>query len=113
MLSRFTDFLTSDGEKPWRDREAEFEKGYASKEAMQEAWENGWNVLFTALGSLTGADLEKVIFIRNEGHTVLDALQRQLAPLSPSCWSNRVCRQNVAGARMAKFIDSQGRISPF
>jgi Protein of unknown function (DUF1572) len=79
MLSRFTDFLISDGEKPWRDREAEFEQGYASKEAMQEAWEKGWNVLFTALSSLTGADLEKVIFIRNDTHTVLDALQRQLA----------------------------------
>jgi hypothetical protein len=79
MISRFTDFLTSDGEKPWRDRDAEFEKGYNSKIEMLAAWEKGWNVLFESLASLKGSDLEKVVFIRNEGHSVLDALQRQLA----------------------------------
>jgi hypothetical protein len=79
MLSRFTDFLTSDGEKPWRNREAEFEEGYKDKAAMLAAWEKGWNQLFHAVDGLTEADLERIIYIRNEGQTVMDALQRQLA----------------------------------
>ena len=79
MISRFTNFLTSDGEKPWRDREAEFEKGYGSKAEMLEAWEKGWKVLFDSLANLKSSDLDKIVFIRNEGHSVLDALQRQLA----------------------------------
>ena len=79
MLSRFTDFLTSDGEKPWRDREAEFEVGYASKAELMEAWNKGWSTLFAAIDGLTEADLDKIIYIRNEGQTVMDALQRQLA----------------------------------
>ncbi|RAW03194.1 DUF1572 family protein [Pseudochryseolinea flava] len=79
MISRFTDFLTSDGEKPWRNREEEFEKAFSTKSEMLVAWENGWRVLLDALANLKGPDLDKVVFIRNEGHTVLDALQRQLA----------------------------------
>jgi hypothetical protein len=79
MLSRWTDFLTSDGEKPWRDREAEFEKSYPDKKAMMEAWEKGWNCLLASLESLKPGDLSKVIYIRNEGQTVLEAIQRQLA----------------------------------
>lgn len=79
MLSRFTDFLTSDGEKPWRDREAEFEVGYKDKAEMMDAWEKGWNQLFQTIDSLTSEDLERVIYIRNEGQSAMDALQRQLA----------------------------------
>jgi hypothetical protein len=79
MLSRFTDFLTTDGEKPWRDREAEFEVGYKDKAEMMQAWEKGWNQLFVTIDSLTETDLGKIIYIRNEGQTVMDALQRQLA----------------------------------
>jgi hypothetical protein len=79
MLSRFTDFLTSDGEKSWRNREAEFEVGFTTKAEMLAAWEKGWSRLFETIDSLTDADLEKIIYIRNEGQTVMDALQRQLA----------------------------------
>jgi hypothetical protein len=79
MLSRFTDFLTSDGEKSWRNREAEFEVGYKDKTEMMAAWEKGWGQLFATIDSLTDADLDKIIYIRNEGQTVMDALQRQLA----------------------------------
>lgn len=82
MLSRFTDFLTSDGEKPWRNREAEFSESYPHKEAMMEAWEKGWTCLFTALKGLQPEDLSKIIYIRNEGQTVLEAIQRQLAHYS-------------------------------
>lgn len=79
MLSRWTDFLTSDGEKPWRDREAEFDKGYASKQEMMDAWDKGWSCLFAALEPLQPEDLSKIIYIRNEGQSVMDAIQRQLA----------------------------------
>jgi hypothetical protein len=79
MLSRFTDFLTTDGEKEWRNRDAEFEVGYFTKAEMMEAWEQGWSKLFQAMDSLLDEDLRKTVYIRNEGHAVLDALQRQLA----------------------------------
>ncbi len=79
MLSRFTDFLTTDGEKPWRDREAEFEIAYPDKKSMIESWNKGWECLFEALESLKPEDLKKMIFIRNEGQTVIEAIQRQLA----------------------------------
>jgi hypothetical protein len=79
MLSRFTDFLTSDGEKPWRNRESEFTDSYPDKKAMMEAWEKGWQCLLSTLDQLNGADLNRTIYIRNEGQTVLEAIQRQLA----------------------------------
>lgn len=79
MLSRWTDFLTADGEKPWRDRESEFEGGYANREALLQHWESGWRCLFDAIEPLTEADLERIIYIRNEGHTVVEAINRQLA----------------------------------
>lgn len=82
MLSRFTDFLTTDGEKPWRNREAEFAEGYSDKAQLMEAWEKGWATLFQAIDSVTDADLDRIIYIRNEGQTVQDAFQRQLAHYS-------------------------------
>lgn len=79
MLSRWTDFLTTDGEKSWRNREAEFEEAYPDKSTMMAAWEKGWECLLSALGELKGGDLSKIIYIRNEGQSVQDAIQRQLA----------------------------------
>ena len=79
MRSRFTDFLTSDGEKPWRDRDSEFVDANNDRAALLADWESGWSVFFAAVGSLTEADLSRTVFIRNEGHSVMDALHRQLA----------------------------------
>ena len=79
MRSRWTEFLTSDGEKTWRNRDAEFEEAYPDKKAMMEAWEQGWKCLLDTLDQLRPADLPTVIYIRNEGQTVLEAIQRQLA----------------------------------
>lgn len=79
MLSRFSDFLTSDGEKPWRDRESEFENDYADKTELLAAWDKGWECFFAAVDPLVEADLSKIVYIRNQGHSVLEALQRQLA----------------------------------
>ena len=79
MLSRWTDFLMSDGEKEWRNRDAEFENTIKSKEELLVVWNNGWTCLFDALNSISDNDLQKEIFIRNEKHTVLEAINRQLA----------------------------------
>ncbi|MGV3696737.1 MAG: DUF1572 family protein [Flavobacterium sp.] len=79
MISRWTDFLTSDGEKEWRNRDAEFEESVGTKTELLEIWNKGWKVFFDTLDSLTLGDLEKIIYIRNEGHTVIEAINRQLA----------------------------------
>jgi hypothetical protein len=79
MLSRFTDFLTSDGEKPWRNRDREFEDAYASKTAMLVDWEKGWACLFENIKALVPSDCLSTVYIRNEGHTVMEAIGRQLA----------------------------------
>lgn len=79
MLSRWTDFLTTDGEKPWRERDNEFEEDKPSREVILQRWEEGWKCLFDALNSITDDDLEKIIYIRNEGHTVLEAINRQVS----------------------------------
>lgn len=79
MLSRWTDFLTTDGEKEWRQRDAEFDNDVNTREAMLEKWNTGWDCLFKALGQLTENDLDKIIYIRNQGHTIADAINRQLA----------------------------------
>ena len=79
MLSRWTDFLTTDGEKQWRQRDAEFDNDIPTKQAVLERWEQGWNCLFNALGSITNADLDKTVYIRNQGHSIMEAINRQLA----------------------------------
>lgn len=79
MLSRWTDFLTTDGEKEWRNRDAEFDNDITTKQEMIEKWNEGWNVFLNTLKSLNEEDLEKIIYIRNQGHTVLEAINRQLA----------------------------------
>lgn len=80
MLSRWTDFLTTDGEKEWRNRDEEFEAQIQSKDELLEKWQRGWNCMFDALKCIKKEeDLEQVIYIRNEGHTVIEAINRQLA----------------------------------
>lgn len=79
MLSRWTDFLISDGEKPWRHRDKEFEDLIKTRAELREKWDKGWDCLFLAVKNLKEKDLEKIIYIRNMGHTVFEALNRQLA----------------------------------
>jgi uncharacterized damage-inducible protein DinB len=79
MISRWTDFLTTDGEKPWRKRDDEFENNVTDKEQLLKIWEHGWKVFLDTLQSLRVEDLQRIIYIRNEGHTVMEAINRQLA----------------------------------
>ncbi len=78
MLSRWTNFLTEDGEKEWRERDDEFEDAFTSKVELIDAWQKGWDCLFNALKPLSENDLERIIYIRNEGHTVTEAIHRQM-----------------------------------
>ena len=82
MISRWTDFLNSDGEKEFRNRDDEFNDTIESKKELMEIWEQGWNVLFDTLEGLSFQDLEKIIYIRNEGHTVIESINRQLCHYS-------------------------------
>ena len=79
MRSRWTDFLTSDGEKPWRNRDEEFEADAVSREALMQMWNDGWALVFGALEPLTDADLGRTITIRGEKHSVMQAIGRQMA----------------------------------
>lgn len=79
MISRWTDFLTADGEKPTRNRDGEFENEFSTRDEVLACWEAGWSCLFSALAPLNDDDLEKLIYIRNQGHSVMEAINRQLA----------------------------------
>jgi uncharacterized damage-inducible protein DinB len=79
MRSRWTDFLTSDGEKPDRNRDTEFEDAPKTRAALLELWERGWKYLFDALEPLTDADLTRTVTIRTEPHSVMQAINRQMA----------------------------------
>ena len=79
MLSRWTNFLTEDGEKEWRQRDDEFEVHTYNKQQLLELWEKGWACFFTAVEALKKKDLKKTVTIRKEPLTVIDAINRQLA----------------------------------
>src|SRR5947209_4400211 len=78
LASRWTDFLTTDGEKPWRNRDDEFVDTFGNRAEVLQAWERGWACLMTTLKGLTRDDLEKTVFIRGEPHSVPLALERSL-----------------------------------
>lgn len=79
MRSRWTDFLTTDGEKEWRDREAEFDNDLTDRVDLLAKWNEGWTCLFTALDGLNETNWNTIIYIRNQGHSVMEAINRQLA----------------------------------
>lgn len=78
LKSRFSDFLSSDGEKPDRNRDGEFEGSYESKTQLLYAWNSSWDVLFNSLSLLKDDDLHKTVYIRSEPHQVMEAIQRQI-----------------------------------
>lgn len=78
MLSRWTDFLIADGEKDWRNRDLEFEDVIKSKKELMSKWAEGWQCLFEALASINTDNFHQEIYIRNQGHTILEAINRQM-----------------------------------
>lgn len=127
MLSRWTDFLTSDGEKEWRNRDAEFENDLQSKEEVLELWNKGWDCLENALQSLKPEQLSDIIYIRNEGHTVIEAINRQLAhypyhvgqivfyakQLKNSSWNSLSIPKNKSGNYNAEKFAKEKEIKNF
>jgi Protein of unknown function (DUF1572) len=79
MLSRWTDFLTSDGEKEWRDRDSEFDDNLKCREEVLAKWNEGWKCLFDALESVNAGNFDTIVYIRNQGHTIMEAINRQLS----------------------------------
>ena len=82
MKSRWTDFLTSDGEKEWRNRDLEFESVIKTKDELLTKWNDGWTCLFEALNSVNKQNFDTKIYIRNQEHSVLEAINRQFAHYS-------------------------------
>lgn len=82
LASRFTDFLTADGEKPWRHRDEEFHARAVAKAELLAKWERGWEILFATLASLSDADLTRTVVIRQQSLSVIEALHRSLAHAS-------------------------------
>lgn len=82
MRSRWTDFLTSDGEKPDRNRDSEFESPATTREELLKQWDAGWSHVFSALEPLSGADITRTVTIRTEPHSVMQAINRQIAHYS-------------------------------
>jgi hypothetical protein len=99
MRSRWTDFLSSDGEKPDRHRDSEFERESAdTRDAILGRWEAGWDVLFSALMSLGPGDLGKTVTIRNEPHSVVQAINRQVSHYSAHVGQIVLLAKHFAGA---------------
>jgi hypothetical protein len=100
MRSRWTDFLTSDGEKPDRDRDSEFElEGADTREAMLARWEVAWELLFRTIGALAPGDLVRTVTIRNEPHTVVQAINRQVSHYSAHVGQIVLLAKHLAGSR--------------
>ncbi len=85
MRSRWTDFLTSDGEKPNRNRDTEFEEPPSSRQSLMKVWEEGWHHVFVALEPLTDANMDSKVNIRGEAHSVMQAMNRQIAHYAYHC----------------------------
>jgi uncharacterized protein DUF1572 len=97
MRSRWRDFLTTDGEKPDRHRDSEFVDAPATRAALLATWEDGWRQLFGALEPLSDADLGRTVLIRGEAHSVMQAINRQMAHYSMHCGQIIVLAKHFAG----------------
>jgi hypothetical protein len=113
MRSRWTDFLTSDGEKPSRNRDSEFVDPPATREALLAQWEAGWRCVFGALEPLTDADLGRTITIRGEAHSVMQAINRQLAHYSQHIGQIILLAKHYAGERWQTLSVERNRSGEF
>jgi Protein of unknown function (DUF1572) len=114
MKSRWTDFLTTDGEKPDRDRDAEFETETGDTRASVAArWEEGWRLLFSAIEGLSPADLSRTVAVRGEAHTVLQAIQRQLTHYAYHVGQVVFLARHFAGPRWRSLSIPKGKSKEF
>jgi len=113
MRSRWTDFLTTDGEKPDRSRDAEFSDPPATRAALIEMWEDGWQRLLGTLESLSDADLGRTITIRGEAHSVMQAINRQVAHYSYHCGQIVFLAKHLCAGRWRNLSVPFGKSAEF
>jgi hypothetical protein len=114
LRSRWTDFLTTDGEKPDRNRDAEFEReGEDSRESIVARWEAGWRTLFAAVEPLTGDDLKRTVTIRGEPHSVVQAINRQMTHYAGHIGQIVLLAKHFAGARWRTLSIPRGKSRDF
>ena len=113
MRSRWTDFLTTDGEKPDRDRDSEFVDPPATRQAVLDAWEDSWARLFQALAPLSDADLGRTITIRGEAHSVMQAINRQVAHYGLHVGQIVLLAKHFAGSRWQSLSVPRNRSVEF
>jgi len=113
MRSRWTDFLTSDGEKPTRNRDSEFTDPADTRADLLRDWEQGWACVFSAIEPLTDADLGRTVMIRGEAHSVVQAINRQLAHYPMHVGQIILLAKHYAGARWQTLSVARNRSAEF
>jgi len=113
MRSRWTDFLTTDGEKPDRNRDSEFVEPAETREQLMKQWEAGWGCLFAALEPLTEADLSRKVTIRGEAHSVMQAINRQLGHYAMHCGQIVFLAKHLAHDKWKALTIPRNRSSDF
>ena len=113
MRSRWADFLTSDGEKPDRNRDTEFEAPPATRAALMEMWGAGWRCLFSALEPLSDADMERTVYIRTEPHSVMQAINRQVAHYSYHVGQIVFLAKHLQSSKWAALTIPRGKSKDF
>jgi hypothetical protein len=109
MRSRWTDFLTADGEKADRNRDSEFETPPDSRAALMQMWEEGWDLLFQALGPLSDQDLGRTVTIRSQPHSVMQAIQRQVAHYAYHCGQIVMLAKHFANSKWSSLSIPKAR----
>jgi hypothetical protein len=113
MRSRFTDFLTSDGEKPDRNRDSEFVSPPSTREELMKMWEHGWECVFGALTPLSDDDLGRTVTIRGEPHSVMQAISRQIAHYAMHCGQIVFLARHFAGDQWKSVSVPRNRSAEF
>jgi hypothetical protein len=113
MRSRWTDFRTSDGEKPDRNRDYEFEEPPMTRDELIAEWEDGWRRVFDALSPLTDADLQSIVYIRMEPHTICKAISRQVAHYAGHAYQILLLAKHVKGSEWQTLSIPRGQSEEF
>jgi hypothetical protein len=113
MRSRWTDFLTSDGEKMWRNRDSEFVDPPSTREQLLEMWNAGWQLVFSALEPLSDEDLVRTVSIRSEPHSVMQAINRQIAHYAYHCGQIVFLAKHLQSEKWAPLSVPRGKSAEF
>ena len=113
LASRWTRFRTEDGEKPWRNREGEFEDDFTTREEVLSEWQKGWEVFEQAMDSLVDDESDEIIYVRNEGHTVYEAAERTLSHISYHTGQIVMLARYFAGERWQSLSIPKGKTEEY